>query len=1063
MSEVFQESSITGNQIGKSTEDYTKIVDEIKQYVDSLGGVKSNFVFGNIAFSHNGEDRINIGDKLEFGEKGTEEWADLSQKNEEFGEKLNAQQCFSTTKYLKFRGIKILSLSFLGGKKELTLIPFKKSRRGCSFQYFDENEISDDSFGDYKPRYYKEYPAPNGYKDDYAVNTFRKTLSYYNEFHCIVKGHCPNIHDGYIYLIRPQNDLGGGFAALAYMYLKRPLDFKDLEIISQKLSLYFLDVLKRKVEVESTKSAIAAIMSRNMSHNLGSHFISNTKNYFGALIDRTPDNEANYRGIKHALQYIQERMDFIATITSTDTYPFGAVNAKAQIFDELAIDDFYFRHGSKTAYNFLMDFLVLSEQISKQSWKGDGPILSGGAHRLVLQMGCWDGELSSSPEYWNSQEISLAQNTRRDRILKLNFAIPGGILGRHAVFSIVENVIRNAAKHGQEKIQAGDFVIKMLYRSDERRLIVFDLKKDPEIKATVCSLNEKLMGLHFLNNNTGALAQEHKGLKEMLICAIWLQNENVAQVISEIDAEVAGTERERKKKLEKISKYLKVVAVNEDGVDLKCGVTTGYLGFSFKLDIFERVHYINARPRLEDIKGIKADIICADQDYQIGEGETAKPLSRVFPRFLVTNQEHVPEELLRAIVQNNCGDEAIQRKMVVSYTTRYKYDTEDVLQFDYWNTYRFIESQPSLEQLQGVTDDIICSNDDYELMVGQTKKRLSEIFPSFKLKIIKSPHDFNEFKANVERFGCTTKDENAFIFKEHAAKSKWDKFSALFRTAGIKNQYVDSISGGDFTYTLIQPTFAGVEYNLQKIKESVATRFIIIDERVYEHYKPQITLTHAKACQILSGLEKVKANNKGDDKWEKVASYVFRTNLALGYGCFDAHKEELIDFVQDGHKLSKFLEKDLEQLYLERRGIFVFNLEANEDGFDLCDLSSKKECFPWQANNAFGEVPKAPRFEDGVTTFLSVHLGLIDKIREQLLKRGADEGTIDGEIVAALEAYFGASFVSIHSGRGGFDVRDSLRQYTFQSFSAIENPLYNSKYLLSQQFYNLSYYGAAYD
>lgn len=741
---------------------------------------------------------------------------------------------------------------------------------------------------------------------------------------------------------------------------------------------------------ESLKSAMSAIMSRNMSHNLGSHFISNTKNYFSSLIELDQDNEANYRGVKHALQYIQERMDFIATITSSDTYPFGAVNAKAQIFDELAYDDFYHRHGDKKAFNFLLDYLVLSEKISKQSWRGADSVLSEGQHRLVLQIGYWDGMKGTFPTYWDSSESNAAENATRDIILGINFAVPGGILGRHAIFSIVENIIRNAAKHGQDKIREGDFIVKLLYRTDERRLIIFDNKLDDGIDNTVALLNEKLRGLRFLDE-TGALAQENKGLKEMLICAIWLQNRNVAEVISKNDSGGREeTEKEKDAKLLSFSEYLRVVAVDEGGVELEQGETEGYLGYSVKLDQYEKVHYFDSTPSYQALKNIKADIVCAREDFEIELNGTKKPLSKIFPRFITGSKERTPESLLEEIIGNNCGEDTIRKKMVISYTTKYNYDNStDILHFH--------------------------SSDRYD---------------------------------------------HAFLFKEHASKSKWDKFAALFLTPSFQDCYVDSISGGDFTYTLIQPSFIDNPYNLLKIKESIATRFVIIDERVFGHYKPGVELTFNKIQSIKDTIKRLRPKNPQEAWYKKLAEFVFLDNKVMGAGVYGAHKQELQRFVMDEELFSQFMEKDIEQHYMDRRGIYVFNLEACEDGFSLIDLSSKPRHFTWNKANGI-DTPSKSFFHDSdkVTTFLSVHLGLIDKMKEQLLRIGADEKTVDGFIVKALEDFFGAQYVSIHSGRGGFDVRDSLKQYTFQSFSAIENPLYNSKYLLSQQFYNLSYYG----
>lgn len=765
-------------------------------------------------------------------------------------------------------------------------------------------------------------------------------------------------------------------------YLKIPEFNLLFDYISRGNYLNEIRHLKHTVQKEAIKSAVSAVMSRNMSHNLGSHFISNTKNYFDALIDRTQNNAPVYRGVKFALQYIQERMDFIATVTSDDKYPFGVVNAKAQIFDELTPDDLGARH-QKQSLNFLMDYLVLSEKISKRSYDlaGTTSLLSKGTHVLKLLMG-YEKE-DGTVEFWNSEKAD--DISRRDYLVNINFAIPGGILGRHAVFSIIENVIRNAAKHGQDKI-GDEFVIRLLCTKDNH-LVIYDNKCDQQIRKTVESLTERMHNLRMLNPDN-SLNQDNKGLKEILICAAWLQNTSISDVLQN----------------KNFDDYVRIMAVNNEGKELPSSAPDGYLAYSIHLDRFEKSVYLNCTPSIDSIKSIKADIICADKDYQV-EG-TNTSLSKMVPRFLIIPSEeykqivdaHQEAELLRRVVERNCKITAQNVQMV-------------------------------------------CSSDEKRHIINGNEGPIV----AFENYVEKSADDF--------------------LFKGHAGKSKWSKFESLFLTHGFETKYVDAISGGDFTHTLVQPSFVVDLYNLYKIFESVKTRFVIIDERIFEQYRSKKPSNQRQ--EMLDTL--AKRGFPPEDVvntafLEEVVDKAFLPTIL----CDSINKEvpkdnrrQLLDFVSDKQRFLSFCKKDIEQHYLERKNIHVLSFDSMENGtYELKDLSYN--CYghfemdngkvSFRANNGchyFTDAENAP------ITFLSIHLGLIDKVK------GRMNGIFDeSEIVETLKEYFGDNiFVSIHSGRGGYDVRDALKKYVFQSYSAIENPLHNSKFLLAQQFYNLSYHG----
>lgn len=787
--------------------------------------------------------------------------------------------------------------------------------------------------------------------------------------------------------------------------------------------------LQQKARAEAVKTAVSAIMSRNMSHNLGSHFISNTKNYFHALIDYDSEHQAVYRGVTYALQYIQERMDFIAAVTSDDVNPYGAVNAKAQLFDELTPDDKGKRHD-EVSLNFLMDNLVLSERISKNSYSyldiNNRFVLSSGEHTLKLLMG-FEIENKDTKEkeviFWDPSLGDINANATRDSLETINFAIPGGVLGRHALFSIIENVIRNAAKHGQEIIP-DDFIIRMLYTTDGH-FVIFDNKEDKHINKTVLGLRQRLDGAKMINDEDGRLNQENKGLKEILICSIWLQNESFSKVF--LESQNNGGKG-------KYDDFVRIIAVDKNGQELKNGEETGFLAYSIKLDSFKKCVHLdcegiipsNGRIKYDTLKNLKADIICASEDYLVyskDDGSGEKRLSEVFPRFFLISAEAFREkkeaDILHSIILKNCEMDCRRTKMVLSSNKRSDFQGFSSCPVSFYDTY--------LEQANKTKDD--------------------------------------------------------FLFKTHAGKSKWSKFKTLYLTPGFENRYIDSISGGDFTHTIVQPSFVLDDYNKYKIFESVKTRFIIIDERIFEQHRSKMTKKTRDGM-----LEDIHVALT-DGLYEEIVDAVFMSNDVNDFRVLgDLNKEvltaeekdedisnnsrnQLLNFVK-GEGLEDFLRKDIEQHYLERKDIHLFcfegdsskgdntsfklkDLSYNEYGhFERKDVNSSEVVFRSEngSERYFEGEPSTP------ITFLSIHLGLIDKVKDHLGLVN-DPSFDESAIVELLKQYFDAKFVSIHSGRGGFDVRKSLKKYAFQSYSAVENPLHNSKFLLAQQFYNLNYYG----
>lgn len=334
--------------------------------------------------------------------------------------------------------------------------------------------------------------------------------------------------------------------------------------------------LQDNARKESLKSAKAAIMSRNMSHNLGSHVMSYLKQHLSSVKDmindkvlselyiRDCDLPEKYKnrsdevalpfliGLGQFVSYLQERQDFIATI-ATDYVPYYAeVNFKDFVYDELNPDKRVERHTERTSSlktdNILLGNIARSEGLGRPTSPtrpGEGMQVTNGLNDIVLKYREFNG---NSPK-------SKQESDDLDEMRHINVSLPGGVVGRQAIFSIVENVIRNAAKHGNwRECQKLELTFDIYSKDDYMRASdkdAFDVNNDLTLREvfknfycdakdgddlyfvtitdnltftgkTLEKLRIALAGKYV--NEKGEMENANKGLKEMRISASWLRS-----------------------------------------------------------------------------------------------------------------------------------------------------------------------------------------------------------------------------------------------------------------------------------------------------------------------------------------------------------------------------------------------------------------------------------------------------------------------------------------------------------------------------------------------------------
>jgi SAM-dependent methyltransferase len=375
---------------------------------------------------------------------------------------------------------------------------------------------------------------------------------------------------------------------------------------------------------ESIKSAIAAIMSRNISHNLGSHILfyikehlKNVKtifedNIFAELINTTikdadwDNNDFSLKlkvkecleeelkeiekarcnsdeklkqkvreyndelpflvGLGHFISYLQERQDYIATICTGYVPYFSSVDFKRAIYDELTPDACHARHHENRKYekpkNLLLKYIAKSEgfgrEIKDNSYNGDNIVIK------FREFGGLNEEKDNEDNFIDHPQLSNMRN--------IKFSLPGGYTGRQAFFSIFENIIRNAAKHGKLKSSNTnlEFTIDVWEKSDLDKekdkfwnvykeasdindLQIIKITDNCEIDDSILlSLTENLKDIYI--DGSGNLKGTNKGLKEMRISAAWLRNElhNIERHINNDNAPILQVHKTEKNNLEYI-------------------------------------------------------------------------------------------------------------------------------------------------------------------------------------------------------------------------------------------------------------------------------------------------------------------------------------------------------------------------------------------------------------------------------------------------------------------------------------------------------------------------------
>ncbi|MEM7103043.1 MAG: hypothetical protein AAF502_07945 [Bacteroidota bacterium] len=646
---------------------------------------------------------------------------------------------------------------------------------------------------------------------------------------------------------------------------------------------------------QAEKAAKAAIMGRNMSHNIGSHVIFYLKEHLNtipAIIengvldhlelkvvnDHKSEADCNtsnltkmvvfdpnlgdfssyssinamvfekmelpfLKGLGRFLTYLQERQDFIATV-STDHIPFfSTVNFKEFVFDELTSDKKIIRHKKdseenrfdlnlKREKNILLSFIAKSENIDRDS--------------LLIKI---DG---------HDPEIEISKNAP---VRKYEVDLPGGLIGRQAFFSVLENIIRNAAKHGKWKEQNLNQLIFDIRLNDDlkeypnliRVEIVDNIKiTDKKVKEISSNLTNPL-----IDDETLELNEAFKGLKEMRISAAWLRG---ASSLRNIDTGPP---------------FISVKKDKENG-------TLSYIFYLVKpskLAIVSDDLYNKYIRHQDTSKGNFNDILSLGrwEIFSANEYLTRKTNYRL----TVVSASETPLNTVNTIRLNSRRTSILKREKIDTLDEFFNNVCEDLDSFedspeDLIKTLdkQYIETY--LEYLKNTFNWIKPS--DKPLLViedakHQTPLRKYMIHPEVHESYLNFTHNQKVIEINSESLGkYGVKNQKFVAFKKHLGTIKnYESFVNHFTKTYIDDKFfsVEGITGNNSSSRIIRNDLKDDHWIL-KILESGVIKVLLIDERLFKKYAYENTLDNQEIDQShleakLLKLKGIQVCNLSDD------------------------------------------------------------------------------------------------------------------------------------------------------------------------------------------------------
>lgn len=260
----------------------------------------------------------------------------------------------------------------------------------------------------------------------------------------------------FTHMIIPVTDVRKDLVVVIELFALFPPSVADPNIadvkrtIAEESRLCVSEILRYQMADEYRESALqyalSSVMTRNMSHNIGSHVYTRLTNpsaetfavkkdggpYHGMFdMDQDKELDANHQ-ISYLNSYIRHRMDFISDVSYRRPSALSTWNLRGDIMKELDRTRLLLNHISGLEENFPFSFKVVNH-VAKVS-----------------------------PDAMEGKDDAARENLRKEALdSDLQVSVPNSIIGWHALYNIIENVIRNVAKHGDSNLEENVFTLEL--------------------------------------------------------------------------------------------------------------------------------------------------------------------------------------------------------------------------------------------------------------------------------------------------------------------------------------------------------------------------------------------------------------------------------------------------------------------------------------------------------------------------------------------------------------------------------------------------------------------------